>query len=166
MSGYGAFGGAKNRTPSAGAPLYHGEDLGSDSLAASRERHSCSSQCLLQLFQPGQWFGARRGRRELTARKAVARGGGRESRCSGPVGQARRWPFISWDFFFHQLNESPLGGLGFLPPELTATSSAQLPGSKSLLQDFQESAQRSPPAGSLAELPPAQGRGASGRLVP
>lgn len=157
MSGYGTFGGAKNRTPSAGATLYHGQDLGSDSLAGLPGAPL--------LFQPMPSSAGpartvvRRPQGAPRAHRKKGSGAGRGPRVAllrtrGP-GPALAFHLVGF-----------LGGLGFLPPELTATSSAQLLGSKSLLQDFQDSAQRSPPAGSLAELPPAQGRGASGRLVP
>lgn len=75
---------------------------------------------------PGQWFGARRGRREPTARTAAPRSRGRagpgekrrEPRCSGPgaglgAGSSPRAACLSAQGKLHQLNGSALGALAF-----------------------------------------------------
>lgn len=152
VRGCGAFAGVQNRVPPTGAPPEHGGDRGPDSLArilGAPLRLQPTPRC-----EPGEWFGARRGRRKRAA-------GGAGSRCSGPAGQTRRGVFISWDFFIRatrSLSGSALGGLGFLPPGLRAAAAAQLLGFASAPHCFQTSAQRPPPPAALRDSAGTQGR--------
>lgn len=169
----------QNQAPPAGASPAPRGGRGPDSLAGI-----LGAPLRLRLTPPpagprqeGEPFGARRGRREPTARASDSRGGDRAGQGEGCLEPSRSWLWgpakrrvvFSWDFFSHTTktpSAQPVRAwrLGFFHP-LLSPAAAVLLGLKSRLQGFQTSLRRPPAPGSLTGLPQDSGAWRPGRCL-